>query len=232
MNDHRVVSWAIEELNKEQDKPLFLACGIFRPHLPWYAPQKYFDMYPADKVTLPKILDTDLDDVPALGRRMARPQGDHRKVTQSNNYRQAVQGYLASIAFADAQVGRLLNALEKSPQADNTIVVLWGDHGWHLGEKLHWRKFFAVGRSLPRAADDLRTGPDQQRRPLRADRLVHGYLSYAGRPLRFADRQALGRGQPATAAERPSRKMGSPRADDARPQQPRRTQRALPLHPL
>jgi arylsulfatase A-like enzyme len=72
---------------------------------------------------------------------MARPDGDHRKVTQSGNYRKAVQGYLASITYADAEVGRLIAALDKSPYAKNTIVILWGDHGWHLGEKLHWRKF-------------------------------------------------------------------------------------------
>jgi len=141
MNDYRVTSWAIEELNKQHDKPFFLACGIFRPHLPWYVPQKYFDMFPADKVTLPVVKDDDLDDVPPAGRRMARPEGDHKKVIESNNHHKAVQGYLASIAFADAQVGRLLDALDNSRHADNTIVILWGDHGWHLGEKHHWRKF-------------------------------------------------------------------------------------------
>jgi arylsulfatase A-like enzyme len=76
-----------------------------------------------------------------MGVRMARPEGDHRKVIESHNYEKAVQGYLASITFADAEVGRLIDALDKSPYAENTIVVLWGDHGWHLGEKLHWRKF-------------------------------------------------------------------------------------------
>jgi arylsulfatase A-like enzyme len=141
MDDHRVVSWAVEELGKEQDKPLFLACGIFRPHLPWYVPQKYFDQYPVDSVELPKILESDLDDVPPAGVKMAKPQGDDRKVRESNNHYRAVQGYLASIAFADKQVGRLLDALDNGPLADNTIVILWGDHGWHLGEKHHWRKF-------------------------------------------------------------------------------------------
>jgi arylsulfatase A-like enzyme len=141
MNDFHVVSWAIEKLNEKHGKPLFLACGIFRPHLPWYVPQKYFDQFPLDKISLPTILDSDLDDVPPLGRKMAKPDGDHKKVIESNNYRKAVQGYLASIAFADAQVGRLLDALDKSEYAKNTIVILWGDHGWHLGEKLHWRKF-------------------------------------------------------------------------------------------
>ncbi len=141
MNDHRVVDWAIGELRKSHDKPFFLACGIFRPHLPWYVPQKYFDMFPLDSITLPKVRGDDLADVPAAGKKMAKPDGDHRKVTQTNNWRRAVQGYLASIAFADAQVGRLIAALDASDYADNTVVILWGDHGWHLGEKQHWRKF-------------------------------------------------------------------------------------------
>lgn len=142
MGDHAVVDWAIEKLRGQPaDQPLFLACGIFRPHLPWYVPKEYFQQYPAAGVTLPQVLETDLEDVPEPGQRMARPQGDHRKVTQHDQWNEAVQGYLASIAFADRQVGRLLDALDQSPHADNTIVVLWGDHGWHLGEKLHWRKF-------------------------------------------------------------------------------------------
>jgi arylsulfatase A-like enzyme len=141
MSDHRVVSWAVEQLNRKHDAPFFIACGISRPHLPWYVPQEYFDRYPLQSVTLPTVNENDLDDVPPVGRRMARPGGDHRKVVESENWRRAVQGYLASIAFADAQVGRLIDALDASGHANDTIVVLWGDHGWHLGEKLHWRKF-------------------------------------------------------------------------------------------
>ncbi len=141
MDDHRVVDWAIGELSREPSQPTFLACGIFRPHLPWYVPKKYFDQFPLDAITLPPFREDDLKDVPAAGIKMAKPTGDHRKVIESDNWRRAVQGYLASIAFADAQVGRLLAALDNGPMSDNTIVVLWGDHGWHLGEKSHWRKF-------------------------------------------------------------------------------------------
>jgi arylsulfatase A-like enzyme len=118
-----------------------VAVGIFRPHLPWYVPKKYFDLFPPEEVILPKVKKDDLDDVPEAGRRMARPEGDHAKVIATDNWHRAVSGYLASIAFADACVGRVLDALDASPYADNTIVILWGDHGWHLGEKLHWRKF-------------------------------------------------------------------------------------------
>jgi arylsulfatase A-like enzyme len=141
LSDHRVVDWAVGELTKSREKPLFLAVGLTKPHLPWYVPQKYFDKFPLETIALPKINDRDLDDVPPAGRKIARPEGDHAKVIAADQYRAAVQAYLAAIAFADAEIGRLVDGLDKSPHRDNTIVVLWGDHGWHLGEKLHWRKF-------------------------------------------------------------------------------------------
>jgi arylsulfatase A-like enzyme len=141
MGDYKLVSWAAEQLGKKHDKPLFLGVGFVKPHLPWYAPRKYFDMFPPDSIQLPKVLEEDLKDVPAAGVRMARPEGDHRAVREAKQWRHAVQGYLATITFLDGQVGRLLDALDKSPHRDNTIVVFWGDHGWHLGQKEHWRKF-------------------------------------------------------------------------------------------
>lgn len=141
MNDYKMVDYALNVLQQKQDRPFFLACGIFRPHMPWQVPRKYYDMYPLDDIQLPKVLETDLDDVPPAGRRMARPEGDHADILKAGNWKHAVQAYLASISFADAQVGRLLAGLDASPHKDSTIVILWGDHGWHLGEKLHWRKF-------------------------------------------------------------------------------------------
>ena len=141
MGDWKVADWAISKLSKKHDRPFFLGCGFFRPHLPWYVPKEYFDMYPADKITLPNVKEDDLDDVPPLGKRMARPEGDHRKVLAHNQWRKAVQGYLASISFVDTCVGRVIDAFDGSDYKDNTIIVLWSDHGWHLGEKLHWRKF-------------------------------------------------------------------------------------------
>ena len=141
MGDWKVASWAIGELNKKHEKPFFLGCGFFRPHLPWYVPKKYFEMYPLDEVQLPKVKEDDLDDLPEIARKIARPQGDHKKVTEHKQWRKAVQAYMASISFTDACVGRVIDALEKSPYAKNTLIVLWADHGWHLGEKLHWRKF-------------------------------------------------------------------------------------------
>ncbi|MFO7907974.1 MAG: sulfatase-like hydrolase/transferase [Pirellulaceae bacterium] len=141
MGDTKVVDWVIGQLQAEHEKPLFLACGIFRPHLPWYVPPKYFEKFPVDEVLLPAHRGDDLNDIPPAGIKMARPGGDHAAVVEHDQWHAAVQGYLASINYADAQVGRLLDALNASELANNTVIVLWTDHGWHLGEKQHWRKF-------------------------------------------------------------------------------------------
>jgi arylsulfatase A-like enzyme len=141
MGDWKIANWAASELQKKHDKPFFLAPGFIRPHLPWYAPKKYFDMYPLESIVLPKVKEDDLDDIPQVGRHLATRSGDHKKVIEYGQWKQAVQGYLASITFTDACVGRVIDALDKSEYRDNTVVALWSDHGWHLGEKLHWRKF-------------------------------------------------------------------------------------------
>ena len=141
MGDSQVVDWVTGQLAKRHEKPLFLACGLYRPHLPWYVPKKYFDMHPLEKIELPSVKADDLDDVPPMGIAMAKPNGDHKMILEHNQWKQAVQGYLASISFSDAMLGRVMDAFDKSPYAKDTIVMLWSDHGWHLGEKLHWRKF-------------------------------------------------------------------------------------------
>ncbi len=173
----------IAQLNGEHDKPFFLAYGTHQPHLSWEVPRKYFEMHPRDSVVLPKVIDNDLDDIPRFGRRLAAevldisndidhaaPGGDHANVLKYNQWEAAVQGYLASISFADAQVGRVLDALAESPHADNTIVALWGDHGYHLGQKEHWRKHTLW-------EDGLRTtlvisAPGTAGRDVRSDRVV------------------------------------------------------------
>ncbi|MDR2765488.1 MAG: sulfatase, partial [Tannerella sp.] len=141
MGDYKNVTYAVDFLKKKKDRPFFLAVGFTRPHLPWYVPQKYFDLYPADKITLPDVIANDLSDIPEAGVKIAKPEGDHRFVVENGQWEKAIQGYLASISFFDAQLGRLLDALEASGQKEHTIIVLFGDHGWHLGEKEHWRKF-------------------------------------------------------------------------------------------
>ena len=141
MGDTRIALWAEEFLSKDHEKPFFLACGFVKPHLPWYVPKKYFDLYPTESVTLPTVREDDLEDVPDMGRHFAKADTDHKRVIETNNWKRAVAGYLATIRFCDTNVGRVLDALKKSRYADNTLIVLWGDHGWHLGEKQHWRKF-------------------------------------------------------------------------------------------
>ncbi len=140
--DYQSVDWIIGQLQRDHDRPFFLAAGIYRPHVPWYVPRKYFDMFPLESVTLPLVLENDLEDIGERGHDLAHRGGNyHRHVVEAGQWQKAVQGYLASIAYADALVGRLLDALDSSPYADNTLVVLWSDHGWQLGEKEHWRKF-------------------------------------------------------------------------------------------
>jgi len=141
MGDTQVVEWVSRHLSKKVTQPLFLGCGLFRPHLPWYVPRKYFEMFPVERLELPPVREDDLDDIPPIGRRFADNNGDHKRITSHGKWRQAVQAYLASIAFTDASLGRVLRALETGPNAGDFSIVLWSDHGWHLGEKLHWRKF-------------------------------------------------------------------------------------------
>jgi arylsulfatase A-like enzyme len=113
-------------------------------------PREYFEMFPIDSIELPALLENDLDDVPPRGVELAHRGGNyHEHVLAADQWREAVQGYLASIAYADMLVGRLLDALDASPHADDTIVILWSDHGWQLGEKEHWRKF-ALWENLAR----------------------------------------------------------------------------------
>lgn len=141
MVDYQSVSYILKKLGEPQEKPFFFACGLHKPHMPWSVPKKYYDLYPLDKIELPKVLENDLDDVPPAGIAMAKPTGDHAAMLQSGRWKEAVQAYLATITFCDAMVGRLIDGFEKSVYKDNTIVCLWSDHGWHLGEKEHWRKF-------------------------------------------------------------------------------------------
>jgi choline-sulfatase len=149
MGDGQVVTWSAEQILAESDAPKFNAVGIYRPHLPWYLPQKYFDMHPLEDIVLPDVLENDLDDIPEAIIQRGRRGGAMSAIgindwivedETNGRWREAVRAYLASISYADAMLGHLLDALEQSGRADNTIIVLWSDHGWHLGEKSWWRK--------------------------------------------------------------------------------------------
>ncbi len=137
--DWQTADRAAKILQEDHDKPFFLGVGIFRPHLIWYAPKEFFDMHPLENIQLPPYIENDLTDVPPIGRRLARQ--DFPVIKASGKWKEAVRAYLACSTFADACIGHLLSALDNSKYKDNTIVVLWGDHGWNLGEKDHWAKY-------------------------------------------------------------------------------------------
>lgn len=141
LREWQIVRYGIEQLQRRHDRPFLLTIGLHKPHMPWNVPRKYYDLHPLDAIELPPTTEDDLADIPPAGIAMARPDGDHRDILESGRWKDAVQGYLAAISYADAMIGRLIDALDASPYRDNTIIVLWGDHGWHLGEKQHWRKF-------------------------------------------------------------------------------------------
>ena len=150
MSDVQIADWAIEMLGKDHDRPFFLGVGFHFPHLPWYLPRAYLERYPLASVVLPVVREDDLDDVPPEGKRLAwrtprsrshdYERSDHLRVLRAGAWKQAVQAYSAASTFVDDQIGRILQALENGPYADNTIIVAFADNGWHFGEKQRWRK--------------------------------------------------------------------------------------------
>ena len=136
--DWRVASWAVEQIRSmPQDRPFFLSVGFFLPHVPCYATQKWFDLYPEDSLTMPPILRGDRADTPESSWYIhwQLPEPRTSWLREVNQLRSLTRSYLACVSFVDSQIGRVLAAVEQSPVANNTIVVLWSDHGYHLGEK-------------------------------------------------------------------------------------------------
>lgn len=135
--DWKVASWAVETLEKKPQEPFFLSVGFFLPHVPCYATEKWFDLYPEEELKLPPYLAGDRDDTPLfswyLHWRLPEPRLKFMRETEQ--WKPFVRAYLATISFVDSQVGRVLDALEMGGYLDNTIVVLFSDHGFHLGEK-------------------------------------------------------------------------------------------------
>jgi choline-sulfatase len=137
-DDWKVIDWAIEKLkNPPEDKPFFLSVGIRHPHLPLYASQKWFDLYPEEDMLLPLVKGDDREDVPSFAWYLHwyLPEPRLAWLEMNHQWKPKVRAYLASVSFADMLVGRLLNALEEEGLKDNTIIVLLSDHGYHLGEK-------------------------------------------------------------------------------------------------
>lgn len=142
MADYHIVDWANYQLSQKYDKPLFLAVGLTKPHDPWEVPQKYFDMYPLESVPEIPVKEDDLEDAFIHGRRPL-----HKFIVDNDQQKKVVQAYMATISFTDAMLGRLLDKFEESAFKDNTIIVLWSDHGMHMGEKENWEKFTLWERS-------------------------------------------------------------------------------------
>jgi uncharacterized sulfatase len=134
--DGKVATEAIKLLAENKDRAFFLAVGFYRPHTPYVSPKKYFDLYPVDKINLPKEPANDLDDIPqaALFTKPANWGLSEARLKES------IQGYHAAISFMDAQLGRVLDELDRLKLSDNTIIVLWSDHGYNTGQHGQWMK--------------------------------------------------------------------------------------------
>ena len=141
MADTMRINWAVEQLRQNHGKPFFLAAGIYAPHFPNYCPRKYFDLYDSETIKLPPYKEGDLDDLPEKIRKMKTARSRiHQRLESLDAVNDAIHGYLACISYADAMMGRVLDALESSPHAENTVIVFWSDHGYHHGEKGDWGK--------------------------------------------------------------------------------------------
>ena len=136
--DWKIATAAIAQLQSApKDKPFLIATGFRLPHVPCFASQKWFDLYPADTLELPPVKENDRADTPAFSwfLHWTLPEPRLSLLKKQDEWRPLVRAYLASISFMDSQVGRVLDALRDSGRESNTVVVLWSDHGWHLGEK-------------------------------------------------------------------------------------------------
>ncbi|MEK7829879.1 MAG: sulfatase, partial [Acidobacteriota bacterium] len=134
--DGKVAAETIKLMEANKDRPFFIAAGFYRPHCPYIAPKKYFDLYPMEKIAAPKFSPDEWKTIPDPAIWIKEP---HFGVNEQQQ-REAIRAYYASISFADANVGRLLDALERLKLTDNTIVVFWSDHGYLLGHHGQWMK--------------------------------------------------------------------------------------------
>ena len=136
--DWKIADAAIAQLKlATREKPFFIAVGFRLPHVPCFASQRWFDLYPESSLLMPAVKAGDRDDVPEFSWYLhwKLPEPRLSWLERSGQWRPLVRAYLASTSFMDSQVGRVLDALDAGGQATNTVIVLWSDHGWHLGEK-------------------------------------------------------------------------------------------------
>jgi arylsulfatase A-like enzyme len=140
-SDWQSAVWAANKIKAGFSKPFFMMVGIYRPHLSWYVPQEYFDLYKLDEITVPLIREDDLIDIlKPDGTKAFTPSTDYNIIKTHNKFNEAARAYLACVSYADDCLGLILDALENSEYKNNTIIVVAGDHGWFLGEKLRYRK--------------------------------------------------------------------------------------------
>jgi arylsulfatase A-like enzyme len=138
MPDYKIATWAEVKLAEKQEQPFWMGVGFYRPHVPQFVPKKWFDLYPLESLELPKTIADDLNDISSYGKDITREKHvspTHKWVTENDEWKPIVQSYLACVSFVDEQVGRVLKALDKGDYGKNTYVVLFSDHGFHIGEK-------------------------------------------------------------------------------------------------
>ena len=147
LSDPKIAAWASRRLAGEYDDPFLLMVGFHRPHTPLTSPKEFWDLFDREKLTLPPLHPNDLDDMPWMGRQVAiagfqsMEGGHYQQITERGHHRDVLKGYLAACTFVDAQIGKVLDALDASAHRDNTIVVLFSDHGWGIGERYHFKKW-------------------------------------------------------------------------------------------
>ena len=139
--DYVSADWASKQLQRDFDKPFFMAVGFTRPHLPWFAPQEFFDKYDLETVQVPAILEDDLEDiVDKKGKPIFKVTAEYEWIKKNGLEQEVTQAYLANVTYVDACLGVLFDAFENSEYRDNTIIILWSDHGYHVGEKMRFKK--------------------------------------------------------------------------------------------
>lgn len=181
--DRRNAKRAVDFLSEDHSAPFFLAFGCWRPHVHWTVPKRYYDSYPLENIEIPVgFRGDDLEDIPKPGRWIATHRGFHDKMVTNALWKKALQGLFASTSYADEQIGRVLNALENSLYADNTIVVFAGDNGWHTGQKNHWSKFvlWELGTRVPYSIRVPEMNPQVSNTPVSLLDLYPTLLSLTG----------------------------------------------------
>jgi arylsulfatase A-like enzyme len=229
MPDAHVVRAASAFLARSHDAPFLFAAGFYKPHLPWYAPQRFFDLHPLEDIILPDVRADELDDVPPIPRQWALDPPDHETVLRYNQWSRAVQGYLAAISYCDFQIGQVLDALEASPAADDTIIVLWGGQRIPFGRKTALAEIRPLGRGDEGAFDHRAAAP------LEGHSEAHRWPCKSGRPISHAFRhggpQSPRRtGWPVPDAASEWQRSGLASAYDMAQRQSLASLRTVPLH--